>query len=314
MGGQQPGLGEIIPARESSRQSTVGDYTRPQTSGQAADNLAPVRTSSRRADTTPRALQPSTNSYLDSPVRGHTRRISIPERLPQRQPADPELSKPLPEVPAVPEIPAAYKSHMAPLREPGHSATPTNDPMSSSAWMSPLISTGSKPDVAPTTSQDNDAAKYEAIARGHLRLPEKFNLQNTEDTHVYETQRPAVTHETIIKERVEIIQEEITRDIHVHHYYTYQQPIKVVEILPPKHYFLDLETGVKTEIDPPFGWTMPVSMNPVVPDTKHLAAWTRHYLVNDEHPYGIPEAPPAVPQEVSRVPTTGDLRHEHVSS
>lgn len=300
VGGQQSGFEDAIPPRGSSRHGLEEEQARGHNRGAsmeeqqaAVEDIIPERASSKQADTTPsRTVWAVSNQQdADSPPRTHSRRISIPERLAHKPPADSELSKPLP------EIPAAHKNKTAPLREAGHSATPTNDPVSSSAWMSPLISTGPEQTAPQASSQDNDAAKYEAMARGHLRLPEKFNLQNTEETHVYETQRPAVTHETIIKERTEIIHEEITRDIHIHHYYTYQQPIKLVEILPPKHFFLNLQTGEKTEIEPPFGWTMPASMFPVSPETSHLAGWTRHYLVNDEHPYGIPEEIPAQEHE-----------------
>lgn len=296
---QQPGFEDIIPLRTSSRHGMEEAHTGAQHHAPAAEEQyfsaeenIPDRGSSRQADTTPsRALPLSNHRNPDSPARSHTRRISIPERLAPRQPADSELSKPLP------DVPAAHKSNMAPVREPGHSATPTHDPVSSSAWLSPLISTGSRPAESLSTSQDKDAGKYEALARGHLRLPENFNLQDTEHTHVYETQRPAVTHETIIKQRTEIIREEITRDIHYHHYYTYLQPVKVVEVLPPKHYFHDLQTGVTTEVAPPPGWKLPANMAPVCPDTSHLAATTRHYLVNEEHPHGILEEPPAVQRE-----------------
>ncbi len=134
--------------------------------------------------------------------------------------------------------------------------------------------------------------KARAINSGHLNLPSGFNLQNTEETHVTEEQRPAVTHETIIKQRTEIVQEEITRDIHVHHYYTYLQPVRVVEVLPARHYFLDLQTGIKTEVLPPADYQMPLSMTPISPDTSMVKATTRHYLVDEEHPTGVLEPPP----------------------
>lgn len=141
--------------------------------------------------------------------------------------------------------------------------------------------------------KSSDTTEKESMLRsGHLHLPEGFNLQDTEETHVYEEVRPAVTHETIIKERTEIVQEEITRDIHVHHYYTYAQPVKVVEVLPAKHYYLDLVTGVKTQIPAPKGWQLPVHMQPVAPDTSTIKSWTRHYLVDEAHPNGIAESPP----------------------
>jgi len=142
-----------------------------------------------------------------------------------------------------------------------------------------------------------EKAKAKALDSGHLKLPSGFNLHNTEETHVTEEQRPAVVHETIIKQRTEVVQEEVTRDIHIHHYYTYLQPIRVVEILPTRHFFLDLETGVKTEVLPPADYELPLNMTPVSPDTSMIKATTRHYLVDEEHPTGVLEPPP--------------LKHEH---
>lgn len=317
LGGQQSAFEEAIPNRRSSRHATDQDYGIGHNQRQSVEERIPDRDSSRFADTsTTRAGEsvPSeynTSEYGNSPARRATRRVSIPERLAPKPQADSELSKPLPHVPAaygsgntaqqypangydnITQPTAAYDSgNMA--RQDGNfanAASSTHDPMSNSAWMSPMISKGHNR-RASSPPRDNDAAKYETMASGHLRLPEGFNLQNTEETHVYETQRPAVTHETIVKQRTEIIREEITRDIHMHHYFTYQQPIKLVEILPPRHFFLNLETGEKTEIDPPFGWSMPPNMFPVSPNTSHLAGYTRHYLVNDQFPYGVPEDAP----------------------
>ena len=159
-----------------------------------------------------------------------------------------------------------------------------------------------------STSREQDNAEMEkakAINSGHLKLPSGFNLHNTEQTHVTEKQRPAVVHETIIKKRTEIIQEAITRDIHVHHYYTYLQPIRVVEILPARHFFLDLQTGIKTEVLPPSDWQIPADMQPISPDTSMIKSTTRHYLVDEEHPRGILEPPPLKHEEGHQ-----DLREE----
>jgi hypothetical protein len=105
-----------------------------------------------------------------------------------------------------------------------------------------------------------------------------------------------VTHEVIKHHRTEVFREEVTKEIHVHHYYTYTQPIKTVEILPARHFIVDEKTGGKIEIPAPKGWTMPASMQPYTPDTSGLVAMTRHYLVDDEHPKGVPEPPPAAEQ------------------
>ena len=53
-------------------------------------------------------------------------------------------------------------------------------------------------------------------------------------------------------------------------------------------------TGRKTEIPEPVGWTVPEDIRPRTQDLGGLLhrdsrRWTRHYLVNDENPHGIPE-------------------------
>lgn len=141
------------------------------------------------------------------------------------------------------------------------------------------------------------AAKQKALDAGHIRLPEGFNIGDSVRTHVMEEQRPAVTHETIVNQRTEVFHEAITRDIHIHHYYTYLQPVKVTEVLPARHFELDPITGIKKEIAEPPGWQMPLTMLPTRPDASMLKGSTRHYLVDEEHPRGVPEAPP--------------LKHEH---
>ena len=123
----------------------------------------------------------------------------------------------------------------------------------------------------------------------NLKLPAGWHMNNTVTTHVTETHQAPVTQETIVKQRTEIIQEAISRDIHVHHYYTYMQPVRVVEVLPAKHFTIDPRTGAKVEIQAPAGWTLPAEMTPRIPDTSVIKAWTRHYLVDEEHPRGILE-------------------------
>jgi len=161
-----------------------------------------------------------------------------------------------------------------------------------------------KPSVKQHSGSENEKLKNAALASGHLILPDGFSLQNTERTYVTEEQRPAVTHETIVKHRTEVIQEAISRDIHVHHYYTYVQPIKVVEVLPAKHYFLDAATGEKTEISAPAGWKMPASMLPSSQDHSMVKGWSRHYLVDEEHPTGIIEE--------ASLPLKHEERHENL--
>lgn len=168
----------------------------------------------------------------------------------------------------------------------------------------------------PKSETHPAVAKERALNSGHLRLPKGFSLRDTEQTHVTEEQRPAVTHETIIEQRTEVFTEEITRDVHYHHYYTYVQPIKVVEILPARHFMLDTVTGRKTEIAQPAGWTLPANMIPSSPDTSSIVGWTRHYLVDEEHPTGLPESPVSehdtANASVHREPGTHNLRQKAV--
>lgn len=216
-------------------------------------------------------------------------------------PRIPHQPKDLPPLPPE-EIPPPLPKETPPLsaRETPSLSTKSIPPLSTEAV--PALPAKETP---PLSAKETALPTYKPEISEHIRLPPGFDLQNTEQTHVSEEWRPAVTHENIIKQRTEIIQEEITRDIHMHHYFTYLQPIKVVEILPPKHFLLDLETGVKTEIPAPSGWTMPVSMKPVSPDASMLKTWTRHYLVNEEHPLGVPELPP-----LKHEPAFEDLRQE----
>ncbi|KEF58255.1 uncharacterized protein A1O9_06181, partial [Exophiala aquamarina CBS 119918] len=122
-------------------------------------------------------------------------------------------------------------------------------------------------------------------------------------TDVTETLRPAVTQEVVQEHRIEIVQEEVTREIHVHHYFTYMQPLRALEVLPARHFIVDPETGEKREIAAPEGWSMPANLMPRKPDTSTLAPITRHYLVNEQHPQGILESsPPPHPPPTQPLP------------
>lgn len=169
----------------------------------------------------------------------------------------------------------------------------------------PAISSAHQNSVGTTNATQNGTLGSTNQTDHHMRLPAGFNPNRTEKTEVTTQWRPAVTQETVLRERTEILQEEITRDIHIHHYYTYTQPIKVVEVLPAKHYMLDHMTGIKTEIPAPAGWLLPEDMQTRQPDLSQLQGVTRHYLVNDQHPNGIPEAPP--------LRHKGDREHLHAS-
>ncbi|KAK5106557.1 hypothetical protein LTS08_000676 [Lithohypha guttulata] len=136
------------------------------------------------------------------------------------------------------------------------------------------------------------AAKERILKSGDLRLPAGFDLRDSVRTTVTEEQRPAVVYETVVNQRHEIIQQAISRDIHIHHYFTYEQPIKVVEVLPARHFHLDVKTGIKTEIEAPVGWQMPANLTPRSPDASVLTAYERHYVVDEQNPTGALEAPP----------------------
>jgi hypothetical protein len=125
------------------------------------------------------------------------------------------------------------------------------------------------------------------------RLPPSFNPTNTTDTTVSTTVAPAVTHETLHTRRIEIVQESITRDIHVDHYYHYIQPIKVVEVQPPRHFRINSK-GEKLSIAAPEGWEMPADLS-----VRHAPEFTkgeggdgglkwarRDYVVDEENPNG----------------------------
>ena len=134
----------------------------------------------------------------------------------------------------------------------------------------------------------------------NMHLPEGFQLESYIRTEVTTDWAPAVTQEVIHDQKIQIIQEEITRDIHIHHYYEYFQPIKVLEIAPARHWFLDHKTGKKIEIPEPTGWKPPKGLRPYRPDTSTITKKTRHYLVNDEHPEGKFEPASEPPDEAHR--------------
>jgi hypothetical protein len=97
------------------------------------------------------------------------------------------------------------------------------------------------------------------------QLPPEFDLTNTVDTSVETRQAPAVTHEVLHKHTEEIVQEKITRDIHVDHYYEYIQPIKQVIIKPAVHFIID-ENGEKVRIPTPDCWKAPPGFAPTQED------------------------------------------------
>ena len=139
----------------------------------------------------------------------------------------------------------------------------------------------------------------------NLRLPQDFRLGHSERTYVDTEWLPAVTRERIHHQKTEVIYPAIERDIHVHHYYQYSQVILVQEVLPARHFKLDKESGRKIEIPAPPGWEMPTKLTPQQPDTSELKQWTRHYLINDQHPNGVDEAPPTEENKQKYASRTG---------
>jgi hypothetical protein len=155
--------------------------------------------------------------------------------------------------------------------------------------------------ISPETSNDpNHTSTTSRQPKPLPRLPPSFNPTNTTDTTVDTTVAPPVTHETRHTKRVEVVQEAITRDIHVDHYYHYIQPVKVVEVNPARHFTLNSK-GEKVSIAAPEGWEMPSDMSVRRgPDFvngdgrdenkdlgKGALGWERRdYVVDEENPKG----------------------------
>ena len=174
------------------------------------------------------------------------------------------------------------------LRTPRHRPLAANDPFP----LNPAYHIPSSDFSSGGSTESGQPASFTTQRSEHVLLPAGFRPGRSERTYVEEVMMPAVTHEVIKHNKTEIIQEEITREIHVHHYYTYTQPIKTIEILPARHFIVDGKTGEKVEIAAPEGWTLPTNMQPYTPDISGLRPEYRHYLVDDEHPNGVPEPPP----------------------
>lgn len=142
------------------------------------------------------------------------------------------------------------------------------------------------------SSQDNETSTRPTSE--HVQLPSGFQPGTKVHTDVETIFHPSVTREVLKEHTVKVVQEEISRDIHLHHFYTYVQPVKVVEILPARHFTIDEKTGEKVEIPAPEGWELPSDMRPrkLQFDVRDLKPEYRHYVVDDEHPTGELEPPP----------------------
>ncbi|KAI1266212.1 hypothetical protein F5Y18DRAFT_382765 [Xylariaceae sp. FL1019] len=73
-------------------------------------------------------------------------------------------------------------------------------------------------------------------SKGVKRTMDDLDLTNTTDTTVETSQATTVTHETVRPHVHEIIQEQVTRDIHTYDVYHRIQPIYDVEVLPARHF------------------------------------------------------------------------------
>ncbi|KAL2425985.1 hypothetical protein ABEF95_008578 [Exophiala dermatitidis] len=289
---------------------------------QLPEQVIPQRSSSLRKKSRPlTADQPL--SIREQPEAANDRRIASapngilslrPKHTASEAPVKSEFQgESLPSSPARSSSPTYQTSPAAGQRTPRHLPLAPNDPSplnplyytpsSSSTPRKQSTMSSSDPGNSPPTGSSNRASTSQRQSTSsqpqptgqpieHSYLPPGFKPGYTEQTHVVETIRPAVTQEVVKNKRTEIVQEEITRHIHVHHYYTYIQPIRVVEVLPARHYTIDEKTGQKVEIPAPDGWEMPASLQPTKPDLSGIAPESRHYLVDEEHPNGIPEPPP----------------------
>lgn len=68
------------------------------------------------------------------------------------------------------------------------------------------------------------------------------DLSSTKDTTVHETWAPAVTHHQIVKQHHEILEEQVTREIHEHHVFHRKLPIIDIEVKPARH-FIPVQGG-----------------------------------------------------------------------
>ncbi|KIW77724.1 hypothetical protein Z517_07557 [Fonsecaea pedrosoi CBS 271.37] len=269
-----------VPGRSSSlRKKSLGTADRPKSKKGLSDEPKPTVSTtthvplSLRPKSSPGEQSPKADSDSEKSSSAGSPGLPNPFRTARYQPLAPNDPSPLN---PLYHIPSSYFSHVQPTDTTQRTTSP-------------------KPNA--------DAEKND-----HALLPPGFKPGKSEHTEVEEILRPAVTHEVVKQDTKEIVQEEITREIHVHHYYTYTQPIKAVEILPARHFLVDSETGEKVEIPAPEGWVMPSSLQPYKPDLSGISAVTRHYLVDDEHPTGTPEPEPVPPLNVKKRASQQDLR------
>ncbi|KAK5048011.1 hypothetical protein LTR84_006201 [Exophiala bonariae] len=200
-----------------------------------------------------------------------------------------------------------YHIPSPPLSSPDLKSAPTSHPSLKSSSKNEQITMAaqqqSRHQDRAITPSENATQQLAAYVQAHPPKKRSVTIPTTHDTVVTETMHPAVTREVIREHRIEVLREEITREIHVHHYFTHVQPVRALEVLPARHFLVDPETGEKKEIPEPEGWSMPANLQPRTPDTSILAPVTRHYLVNEQHPLGILESsPPPHPPPTQPLP------------
>ncbi|KIX97166.1 uncharacterized protein Z520_07280 [Fonsecaea multimorphosa CBS 102226] len=273
------------------------------------DHVVPRRSSSLRKKSLPGAIDrpKSKKGSSDEPksAAASTTHASLSLR-PKSSPA--EQPSPKTDSDSEKSSPAGSPGRPAPIRAARHQPLAPNDP----SPLNPLYHIPSSyfahvpiTDTTTAVTSPSPNSTSEKNSEHAILLPTGFKPGKSEHTEVEEVIRPAVTHEVVKRDTKEIVQEEITREIHVHHYYTYTQPIKAVEIRPARHFLVDAETGKKVEIPAPEGWVMPSNLQPYKPDLSGVSAATRHYLVDEEHPTGVTE--PA-PLNVKKKGSSQDLR------
>lgn len=127
---------------------------------------------------------------------------------------------------------------------------PTNDPYSEA------IADRNLPHQEQTSDRQGQPSKVNGKSREHGHRPievEEYALGRTEDSETIVTQAPAVTHETRIVNTHEVVQKQITREIHHYDVFHRIQPIDLIEVLPPRHFVPHSSGKGYVEIPPPEG-------------------------------------------------------------
>jgi hypothetical protein len=119
--------------------------------------------------------------------------------------------------------------------------------------------------------------------------PPPVKHRKTEHRQVETPTIPEITPEDAGHSKTDTVQEEIIREIHVHHFFEYNQPIKTIEIVTARHFIVDAQTGEKVEIPPPEGWVMANLPQPHFSDP--TGPPTRQYVLDTMPTSGMTEPP-----------------------